>query len=293
MTCATPRKEVNMEYLGISANHVNIPHPESGSFLLHAHDSYEIFLPLSDGCVFETDTFRYHIERGCVLLLAPDEEHRLIVPEHSSLEYLYTQFTILPPYWGEDLAKATDALFHKHKAGGQHMWRLTKPSTSFVLATAKRLCSLEDRDIHKQYYRLLSPLLHEILLYGTPVCGENSIGFQKVYRQNLLTDQIIEYIGIHYADIRDLSFVNREFHYSTVYVNSLFKKRLGISLWHYILHVRLDRACDFLMSGAKAEDAAAACGFGDYSTFYRIFKKCYGTTPTECRKAATKPKMIV
>jgi AraC family transcriptional regulator len=89
-----------------------------------------------------------------------------------------------------------------------------------------------------------------------------------------------------------LSFVVEVFHYSTVHVNSLFKNRLGVSLWRYILHIRLDRACDMLISGTHAGDVALSCGFKDYSTFYRMFKKCYGITPTECRRMGKKPEMV-
>jgi AraC family transcriptional regulator len=47
-----------------------------------------------------------------------------------------------------------------------------------------------------------------------------------------------------------------------------------------------------LVSGTHAGDVALSCGFKDYSTFYRMFKKCYGITPTECRRMGKKPKMV-
>ena len=107
-----------------------------------------------------------------------------------------------------------------------------------------------------------------------------------------LVDEIAEYIAAHYAVIEDLSFVREQFHYSAVHVNTLFRQQLGVSLWRYVLHIRLDRACDMLVNGIHASEAALSCGFKDYSTFYRLFKKSYGITPTECRRMGKKPKMI-
>ena len=39
----------------------------------------------------------------------------------------------------------------------------------------------------------------------------------------------------------------------------------------------------------RADEVALSCGFKDYSTFYRMFKKCYGITPTDCRRMGKKP----
>ena len=134
--------------------------------------------------------------------------------------------------------------------------------------------------------------MREILLYGIPVNGKQGELAKKGSRKTALTDQIVDYVSLHYADIQDLSFVVDVFHYSTVHVNSLFKNRLGVSLWRYVLHIRLDRACDMLVNGIHASEVALSCGFKDYSTFYRLFKKSYGITPTECRRTGKKPKMI-
>ena len=173
------------------------------------------------------------------------------------------------------------------------MRHLPKESFAFVHGAMKRLCVSGTKEVHEQFFRILSPLLREILLYGIPVNGKQRGLSKEDSRKTALTDQIIEYVSLHCADIQDLSFVGEVFHYSTVHVNSLFKTRLGVSLWRYILHIRLDRACDMLVNGIHASEVALSCGFKDYSTFYRMFKKCYGITPTECRRMGRKPEMIL
>ena len=281
-----------MEYIGICANERIDPTPEADGYAAHSHDSYEIFLPVAGSFEFEVSNYLYTVGRGSVLLLPPWVTHRLVVKDSEPLAYLYVQFTprIIP---GEpEMLAAIEALFNRHGEGEQSMRRLSGESFSYVYAAVKRLCISSTKDVHEQFFRILFPVLCEILAYGTPVSGKYDGFTKEPSRQSTLTDQIIEYISQHYADIQDLSFVVDVFHYSTVHVNSLFKNRLGVSLWRYVLHIRLDRACDMLVNGIHASEVALSCGFKDYSTFYRTFKKSYGITPKECRRMGKKPEMI-
>jgi AraC-like DNA-binding protein len=281
-----------MEYIGICANERKDAFPLAVSYSSHSHDSYELFLPIAGSLAFDVEEYRYTVERGSVLILPPFVTHRLIVREREPLEYLYVQFTPKAMPDAADLQDTVKALFHGLEEGKQRMRRLSAESFAFVHGAIKRLCISGTKEVHEQFFRILSPLLREILLYGTPVNGKYGGLSKEGSRKTALTDQIIEYVSRHYADIQDLSFVAEVFHYSTVHVNSLFKARLGVSLWRYILHVRLDRACDMLVGGARADEVALSCGFKDYSTFYRMFKKCYGITPTECRRKERKPEMV-
>lgn len=281
-----------MEYIGICANERIDPTPEADGYAAHSHDSYEIFLPVAGSLAFDVEAYRYTVERGSVLILPPFVSHRLIVQDSEPLEYLYAQFSPKAMPDEEDLKETVESLFHGYGEGEMSMRHLPKESFAFVHGAIKRLCVSGTKEVHDQFFRILSPLLREILLYGIPVNGKQGELAKKGSRKTALTDQIVDYVSLHYADIQDLSFVVDVFHYSTVHVNSLFKNRLGVSLWRYVLHIRLDRACDMLVNGIHASEVALSCGFKDYSTFYRLFKKSYGITPTECRRTGKKPKMI-
>jgi AraC-like DNA-binding protein len=281
-----------MEYIGICANERIDPTPEADGYAAHSHDSYEIFLPVAGSLAFDVEAYRYTVERGSVLILPPFVSHRLIVQDSEPLEYLYAQFSPKAMPDEEDLQETVESLFHGYGEGEMSMRHLPKESFAFVHGAIKRLCVSGTKEVHHQFFRILSPLLREILLYGIPVNGKQGELAKKGSRKTALTDQIIDYVSLHYADIQDLSFVVDVFHYSTVHVNSLFKNRLGVSLWRYVLHIRLDRACDMLVNGIHASEVALSCGFKDYSTFYRMFKKCYGITPTECRRRGKKPEMV-
>ena len=272
-----------MEHIGICANQIKDPSPLETGYPAHSHDSYELFIPLTDSLGFEVAGYCYTIKRGDLLLLSPNVIHRLVVTEYEPLEYIYLQFTPRAMPENQELKDVVSALFDEHTDGSQSLKRLSKERFSYVYAAVKRLCMEGNREVHRQFFCILFPLLQEIQFYGVHVGGTHDEFIREEGSRYSLTDQIIDYISRHYADIRDLSFIYEVFHYSTVHVNTLFKTRMGVSLWHYILHIRLDRACDLLLAGARAEDTATACGFGDYSAFYRAYKKRFGHSPKEQR----------
>ena len=281
-----------MEYIGICANQIKDPSPMEAGYPAHSHDSYELFVPLTDSLDFEVASYCYTVKKGDLLLLPPNVIHRLVVTESEPLEYLYLQFTPRAMPENQELTDVVATLFDEHTDGSWSLRRLSKERFSYVYAAVKRLCLEGDREARRQFFCILLPVLQEILFYGSHVSGRYDEFIREDGPMYSLTDQIMDYISRHYAEIRDLSFIYEVFHYSTVHVNTLFKTRMGVSLWHYVLHIRLDRACDMLVNGIHASEVALSCGFKDYSTFYRMFKKCYGITPTECRRMGKKPEMV-
>ena len=65
-----------------------------------------------------------------------------------------------------------------------------------------------------------------------------------------------------------------------------FKKRLGCSVFQYVLNIRLTNARYFLMSDHRAsvKDASISCGFDDVSYFCRAYKNKFGKSPAKDRE---------
>jgi len=59
---------------------------------------------------------------------------------------------------------------------------------------------------------------------------------------------------------------------------------MKVSFYHFVTQRRLISAKTLILDGVSAETASAKVGFGDYSTFYRAFKREYGISPMEYRK---------
>ncbi len=89
------------------------------------------------------------------------------------------------------------------------------------------------------------------------------------YTRPILVDDVAEAVELH-----------------PKYCLALFKKTCGITLWDYVVRLRIAHAERMLLtSDQNALDIALDTGFASLSAFYLAFKKQTGTTPARFRKA--------
>ena len=89
-------------------------------------------------------------------------------------------------------------------------------------------------------------------------------------------DELLAYIGEHYADEITLEGMAEHFGYSKYYFSRLFNAALGTSITDYVSAVRLMHTLDVMKNtGCTASEAALASGFSSIPTFYRVLKKNY------------------
>lgn len=78
------------------------------------------------------------------------------------------------------------------------------------------------------------------------------------------------------------------FYISAPTINTIFKNYTGLTLNQLITNLRLNDAENMLESGLyTTKETAKLCGFSDYTTFYRAFKKKFGYTPIQKKKKNT------
>ena len=98
--------------------------------------------------------------------------------------------------------------------------------------------------------------------------------------------RILDYIDENYAQPLSLESISTTFGYNKYYFSKLFNRYIGENISNYINLVRLQQ----MMRKAKRRgdvnitELAYESGFDSLSTFYRYFKKIYGTSPTEALK---------
>lgn len=75
---------------------------------------------------------------------------------------------------------------------------------------------------------------------------------------------------------------------SPSHFRALFKREAGISVQEFILRTRLASAAYLLQTTCQSVlEIALASGFGEISYFNRVFRRHYGKSPREYRKAVT------
>lgn len=105
----------------------------------------------------------------------------------------------------------------------------------------------------------------------------DKLGYTEGVRgRQTFVDELLAYIGEHYADDITLESMAEHFGYSRYYFSRMFNAALGTSITDYVSAVRLMHTLDMMKNtGCTASEAALACGFSSIPTFYRVLKKNY------------------
>ncbi|MBQ8162182.1 MAG: helix-turn-helix transcriptional regulator [Clostridia bacterium] len=91
--------------------------------------------------------------------------------------------------------------------------------------------------------------------------------------------RLIRYLHAHLREDITLTDLEEVFHVNQFTLLRDFKAYTGISIHRYLTECRVQEARRCLLSGLSPAEAAADCGFSDYTTFYRAFRALEGCSP--------------
>ena len=91
----------------------------------------------------------------------------------------------------------------------------------------------------------------------------------------------IEYIKNHFDEELTLSEIVHRSAMSKTNFCTIFNSITGMPFKEYLNHYRIEQAAELIASGEKVSVAGNSCGYGDFSTFYRNFKKHMKMSPSE------------
>ncbi len=95
-------------------------------------------------------------------------------------------------------------------------------------------------------------------------------------------EEILAYIDAHPEEALTPAALAVRFSYHPNYINSLVKRRTGLSLTAYLRRAKMRYARDLLTHGGLTPaEVAATLGYYDYSHFYKTFRAETGCSPSE------------
>lgn len=92
---------------------------------------------------------------------------------------------------------------------------------------------------------------------------------------------MITYINEHLSERLTLDGISGRFFVSKYYLIREFKNYTNTSVYQYILSKRIIYAKMLLQTGASPTDVYLRCGFQDYSSFYKAFRKETAISPQQ------------
>ena len=94
----------------------------------------------------------------------------------------------------------------------------------------------------------------------------------------------MEYIKNHFDEEITISEIIRRSAMSKTNFCVLFRSVTGMPFKEYLNRYRIERAAELIASGEKVSVAGRYCGYCDFSTFYRNFRKYMGISPSDFAK---------
>jgi len=104
------------------------------------------------------------------------------------------------------------------------------------------------------------------------------------HSNNTKTMDILRYIHLYYAEELTLDRLSAQFELSVPHICRLFKEHVGESFLEYLHQLRIQSACNLLLSTSMPiADISVEAGFESYRTFSRVFQQHKGVTPSNYR----------
>ena len=118
----------------------------------------------------------------------------------------------------------------------------------------------------------------------TMVHMNRTVYFQRLRTQRTRDSEILikdmtYYIIEHYAEKISLDTLSSVFNISKSKITHLFKEEYNLSFYQFVLQQRLVHAKNDIISGMNISDVAYKCGFSEYTSFYKAFRKTFGMSP--------------
>lgn len=239
----------------------------------HIHGCYEIYVHLSGDVSFLHGGELYSIEQGDVIFSRPGEVHCCVyhsscLHEHACI-WFDAEDSALPAYL-ERLAITPHVRLPE--AERAVLWRLVRlladRSTDPVLQAAyfaEILYCLRTRTEHRD----------------APTRGREGKTPEKVR-------EVLSYIEEHYLQRITSGQVAAACYLSASTLNRLLRQHVGLSPARLIEAKRLSHAEGLLRTDASVTDACFRSGFSDCSRFIACFRRQFGMTPLQYKKAVFK-----
>lgn len=254
------------------------------SFSYHYHEFDKLLVFLSGNASYHIEGKTYRLSPYDIVCIPHGDIHCPEIDFSSPYEryilYLSPDFY---RKFGEDATLITTPLTGG-KANGHYVYHTSLAARMQLEAVLRELRETTEQESGKAASRLnklyAETLVLHLLLGCTKQLENGGLITERKASYNKKMLEVIRYINEHYMDDLSVETLARRFFFSRYHLMRQFKEATGYTLHNYINNKRLLAARDAIKTGIPATTAAICCGFHDYSTFSRAYKKLFGTAPT-------------
>lgn len=281
MTNNSTSREKEAGYLNQNFRLFHLKDKKDQEFEFHYHNFNKIIIFLSGKVTYLVEGKAYDLKPWDMLLVSHHDIHKPIIDPDITYEriviWLQNDFITSQKDRPCDLS----ACF---ATANEKSFNLIRLNASLQTKIQTLIHALEDALSSEDFgHEVLSQTYFlQLMVYLNRVFApEQYENDQSASRYNKQIAEILKYINLNLdADLSNNTLAS-VFFLSKYYLMHKFKEETGCTLHSYIQQKRLLHAADLIKGGMPVLKASSQCGFADYSTFLRAFRKMYGVSPKD------------
>lgn len=250
---------------------------------LHSHNYFQIYYVISGKLTHHLENSTAKLTAGDVFILPPNQPHYIETPD-GAVDFYSLSFTA--DYF-QNIKEANklilDFLLYlqsEHTERIEPKISLSYEDTMFINMLFKRiLAEFSGNKTGKN--EMIKETVSVLLSLFARVYFEENVSALTAKENRQLVLHSIEYIKNHFDEELTLWEIVRRSAMSKTNFCAIFHSITGMSFKEYLNRYRIEQAAGLIAAGEKTSTAATRCGYGDFSTFYRNFKKYMGMSPSE------------
>lgn len=241
----------------------------------HYHDFDKITIFIKGSVTYTIEGKSYELRPYDIVLVRHGDIHRLTVDNSKVYERIIVY--ISPNFMNAYKTDSYDlsCCFQKALQEESNVLRIPSLEKSSLFRSITRLeQSFADDGYAADLYRQV--LFLEFMVHLNRAARKNRLEFIDTDNCNAKIVDILRYINDHLTGNLGIDTLAGKFYISKYYMMRRFKQETGYTLGQYISQKRLLFAKELISSGVPASQVCFDCGFRDYSTFSRAYRKAFG-----------------
>ena len=275
-------KDINNKvgYLNDNFKIFHIRDKKDIKFEYHHHDFSKIVILIDGDLTYYIEGKAYILKPWDILFVNKNEIHKPVVNPNKYYEriviWLNPDFMAKYAQGNNNLLKCFEVAIKNN----YNLLRLNMKSIDIIknliqdIQNCNNSNEFGSENLKESLFVQLMVLMNRLFLNSDKNRDIEDIQYDKTI------EGVLNYINSNLENDLSIDTIASEFFISKYYLMRKFKNQIGSSIHNYVVQKRLILARSLISDGLSMSSVCSRCGFNDYSSFVRAFKKVYGVSPS-------------